>query len=224
MKMQIWRNLMSNKRKVICDTNIYIYASWGFKPAVELINELRFDDEIELLMPTIVQVELLSIPRTQKDMAYKDVIDQYINYPKDEGLIVQINDSIANKAADIRILWLEADGKKLPSPDAIIAATSIVLDATLYSNNDKDFVYAVDNFELKFENPIDRGDLEKFMKENGLSHEENNTMKTLERVLSNMDEEMLRELALKSIGLLNDQAKKEQIKFARGLKKRRNES
>lgn len=212
---------MSNKRKVICDTNIYIYASWGYKPAVELINELRFDDEIELLMPSIVQVELLSIPRTQKDLAYKEVIDQYIDYHKDEGLIVQIGDSIANKAADIRIMWLEADGKKLPSPDAIIAASSIILDARLYSNNDKDFVYAVDKFELKFENPIDRNDLEQFMKESGLGHEEINTMETLEQVLANMDEDTLRELAFKSIGLLNDQAKKEQIKFARGLIKRR---
>lgn len=44
--------------KVICDTNIYIYASWGFNPAMELINELRFDPEVELLLPTVIQTEL----------------------------------------------------------------------------------------------------------------------------------------------------------------------
>ncbi|KQO12454.1 type II toxin-antitoxin system VapC family toxin [Paenibacillus sp. Leaf72] len=213
---------MSNKQKVICDTNIYIYASWGYQPAVQLINELRFD--IELLMPTIVQVELLSIPRTQKDLSYKDVIEEYIEYPKSEGLMVHINDNVAKNAADIRILWFESEGKKLPSPDAIIAATSIDLDAQLYSNNDKDFVYAAQHFGLKFENPINRNDLEKFMKENELAHEESDIMDTAMRVLAKMDEESLRELSYKSIGLLNDQAKKEQIKFARGLKKRRSES
>ncbi|CAM4322846.1 hypothetical protein L1N85_15230 [Paenibacillus alkaliterrae] len=46
---------MSNKQRVICDTNIYIYASWDYKPAVELINELRFDYDIELLMPKLLE-------------------------------------------------------------------------------------------------------------------------------------------------------------------------
>ncbi|WP_152399457.1 hypothetical protein [Paenibacillus cellulositrophicus] len=93
--------------KVICDTNIYIYASWGFNPAMELINELRFDPEVELLLPTVIQTELQSIPRAHKDLAYQEVINEFIRYPKEEGLIIDISDKIAKTAADLRVTWSE---------------------------------------------------------------------------------------------------------------------
>ncbi|CAM4322718.1 hypothetical protein PAAL109150_20660 [Paenibacillus alkaliterrae] len=94
-------------------------------------------------------------------------------------------------------------------------------DAKLYSNNDGDFSYAVDNFGLQYENPINRMVLDRFMQENGLKFDQKDTMETLERVIEGLNESELRELAYKSIGLLNDEAKKDQIKFARNLKKKR---
>jgi tRNA(fMet)-specific endonuclease VapC len=188
---------------------------------MELINELRFDPEVELLLPTIVQTELQSIPRAHKDMAYQDIINEFIRYPKEEGLIVNINDEIARTAADLRVTWSEEVGKKLPLPDAVIAATAIELDAQLISNNDKDFSFAVDRFGLKFLNPIDRTELDSFMKEKSLAKPDNNLQQTFEKVISNMHEDDLRKLAATLFNIVNQESKSQIIKSAYGLKKKR---
>jgi predicted nucleic acid-binding protein len=214
---------MSDNNKIVIDTNLYIYASWGYAPAVQLINEIRFDEDYQLFMPSVIQAELLSIPRTQKDLAYKDIIDGYISHANEQGMITQIDPDIAQIAANIRVLWMESEEKKLALPDAIIAATAIKHSAKLYSNNDKDFVYAVQHLRLEYENPIDRVDLKRFQVENGFEFKESNTMESVKRTIESMDAESLRELAYKSISHLNDTAKKEHLKFARELKKKKRE-
>ncbi|UYO05997.1 type II toxin-antitoxin system VapC family toxin [Paenibacillus sp. PSB04] len=203
--------------KVICDTNIYIYASWGFNPAMELINELRFDPEVELLLPTVIQTELQSIPRAHKDLAYQEVIHEFIRYPKEEGLIIDISDEIAKTAADLRVTWSEEVGKKLPLPDAVIAATAIEMNAQLLSNNDKDFSFAVDRFGL-----IDRTELDFFMKENNLAKPVKNLQQTFEKVCSKMHEDDLRKLASTLFNIVNQESKS-QILMAFSLKRKRAE-
>lgn len=207
--------------RMICDTNIYIYASWGFNPALELINELRFDPEVELLLPTVIQTELQSIPRAHKDLAYQEVIHEFIRYPKEEGLIIDISDEIAKTAANLRVTWSEEVGKKLPLPDAVIAATAIEMNAQLLSNNDKDFSFAVDRFGLKFLNPIDRTELEFFMKENNLAKPIKNLQQTFEKVCSKMHEDDLRRLASTLFNVVNQESKSQILRMAFSLKRKR---
>lgn len=58
------------------------------------------------------------------------------------------------KAAEIRREWEADTGKKIKHGDVLIAATAIMNDAILYSNNDKYFLYIRDNFGLNYKNPI----------------------------------------------------------------------
>lgn len=58
--------------------------------------------------------------------------------------IIRIDDAITKKTVDIR------KNQKLKIPDAIIAATAMVNDFTLISDNDKDFTKVP---ELKYINP-----------------------------------------------------------------------
>lgn len=75
----------------------------------------------------ITQIELLSW-KTNEQIT-KNVID-FVN----DSLIFNITPEIVATCVEIRI------GKKIKTPDAIIAATALVNNFTLITNNEKDFV------------------------------------------------------------------------------------
>ncbi len=157
--------------KVIFDTNIYNYASWGYSPAEDLINNHATSMASDILMPVIIQAELMSIPKIQKDKAYKVVIDKYIALSRDENRIIPINDEIIKLASNVRIEWHQRKGKKLSLPDALIGATAVVEGATLYCNNDKDFSFFVENYGLSYVNPINQTHLQQYIESKGFSNE-----------------------------------------------------
>jgi hypothetical protein len=62
-----------------------------------------------------------------------------------DGILIALTDDIVEQTITLRQLY------KIKMPDAIIAATAIVLDYTLLSRNDKDFIQ---NSDLKYVNPF----------------------------------------------------------------------
>jgi len=82
-------------------------------------------DEAQFLMSVIVRMELLSKRNMENDE--EQVILGFLN-----GLsVIPLNESIEQKAIEIR----RATSLKLP--DSIIAATSIILDALLLTDDDQ---------------------------------------------------------------------------------------
>jgi hypothetical protein len=81
-------------------------------------------DETHFFSSVIVRMELLS-KRNIQDNEERD-IQGFL----DDIIIVPINDSIEQKAIEIRRI------KNIKLPDSIIAATSIVLDAVLLTDDD----------------------------------------------------------------------------------------
>ena len=150
---------MGTPNAVIFDTNIYIYHSWGYPDAIDIVNQCA-KDGMEIIMPSIIISELFSVPLVDEDQTVKKAMEQYVKIAKTADL----DEEVALKAGEIRRKWRKATGKKLKTPDSIIAATAIIHDATLYSNNERDFAYLRDNFQLKYFNPIaDQEQLNRFI-------------------------------------------------------------
>lgn len=99
--------------------------------------EHAFDHDIKILLPTVVQAELMSIPKRKKNFEYRELIDEYIRFSRDTGSIIPMTQDIMELASDVRVEWREKAGKKLPLPDSIIGATAVKEKATLFSNNNK---------------------------------------------------------------------------------------
>jgi predicted nucleic acid-binding protein len=84
------------------DTNIFIYASIQY-PQMETFLHDHYVESLEnIIMPQVIQAELKSIPRIEKDLIYKSTIESYINQVKSEGNIVPLNDDIIDLAAEVR--------------------------------------------------------------------------------------------------------------------------
>lgn len=120
------------------DTNIVIYYLQQQFPA----NGEKFMDKINVLnqpcLSVITEIELLCWKtNNEKDLL---IINQFI----DDALVLDIDKNIKLKTVNLRKKY------KIKLPDAIIAATALVYDYTLITNNEKDFI-AIDN--LKIINP-----------------------------------------------------------------------
>lgn len=136
---------------VIFDTNIYIFHFF------------KYPDVLEVFMSTIQISEFLSYERIDQHPKLKAEREKYISIA-DEILLV--GERIARKAAELRRVWKKHSGKSLKLPDALIAATAILNDTLLISNNDRDFLYLSQNHGLNYDNPIqNQDDLYRFMKE-----------------------------------------------------------
>jgi predicted nucleic acid-binding protein len=81
-------------------------------------------DETQLLASVIVRMELLSKLNMSKDEE-QDILEFL-----DDLTVVPLNEAIEQKAIEIRRVT------KLKLPDCIVAATSIILDAVLLSDDD----------------------------------------------------------------------------------------
>lgn len=138
---------MSN---VLFDTNIYLYHYRKYPDAVAAINTALKEGAVILL--SVIQVsELLSTIAVDRDDAVRTDMETYISSVHQ---IVDVTESIARKAAEIRRLWKARTGKNLKLPDALIAATAIHHNAVLMGNNDKDFAPLHDMIGLDYRNPI----------------------------------------------------------------------
>lgn len=112
--------------KYLYDTNIFIRY---------VVNDTEFIKyffpdaliENEIITSRICRIELLSYSKLSQR---EEIILQNL---LDEFEVIDINDEIENKTIEIRRKY------KLKLADAIIAATAILEDAVLVTNNKKDF-------------------------------------------------------------------------------------
>ena len=147
-------------KKALIDNNLYVYHYLGYKPVVELFTQL-LNDGHGIVMSDIVAMEFLSYEKVETDVGIKMKRYSYIELSE----LVEINFEIAEKAAELRRKCKIETGKTLKAGDALIAATAIVKDMTLFSNNDKDFK-RLEAWGLKYINPIqNQDDLQDFYKQ-----------------------------------------------------------
>lgn len=121
--------------KALIDNNIFVYHYLGYQPIVKLFSNL-INNDYEIIMSNIVAMEFLSYDKVETDKTIKSRRYQYIN----ASIIWDIDFEIAEKAAELRRKSKIESGKSLKAGDSLIAASAIVHDMTLYSNNDKDFI------------------------------------------------------------------------------------
>ncbi|AQQ54106.1 PIN domain-containing protein [Planococcus lenghuensis] len=149
-----------NRKIVIFGTNVYVNHYLGFLPIVNLFDEV-LDEGNEIHMPAIVAMELVWYRKVETDEKIKAARQGYIEAA---DKVMDITLDIALKAAEIRRKWSSETDKKLKHGDALIAASALINDATLYSNNDKAFLYIKKNFNLTYINPVKAGEFESFKK------------------------------------------------------------
>jgi len=135
--------------KIIYDTNFYTDLSSGYEEVVK-----TFQDNLKrkyiVLMPSVIELELLSHYKYDVDENVHSQIDNFIELSHD---IIPLNQEITVKATDLRRKYRLHRNQRLKTPDAIIAASAIIEGAILFSNNESDFSYATE-FGLLLENPI----------------------------------------------------------------------
>lgn len=122
----------------LLDSNIAIYIiKGGLDYNVE--QKLRNATIVGLNLSMITKIELLGFAFPTHEVQAKT--ERFIS----KSAILPLDDEIVEKTIELRRLY------KVKLPDAIIAATAIVFDFTLYSRNDKDFIQIL---ELKYINPF----------------------------------------------------------------------
>ncbi len=132
--------------RFLIDTNILIYASKADKKAVAFMRQLFNERTKEFLCSVITEAELLSKTTSNK---VKGKIDALL----DEAIIIEINSDIARKAGAIRATG-EDNGYKIKLPDALIAATAIIENATLVTHNTVDFLKIIEFENLNILDPM----------------------------------------------------------------------
>jgi predicted nucleic acid-binding protein len=143
--------------KALIDTNIYAADEMGYQDAVEFIAQL-IDDERIIIMTSLVEMEIMSFWEIETDPTIKANRERYIQIADE---IYDISKNEMHLAAEIR-RKARADlqrQKSIKAPDAIIAASALIHNATLVSNNDRDFTWIRDHFtynsrKLDYVNPI----------------------------------------------------------------------
>lgn len=124
--------------RYLLDTNVIIYHMDGLlsSKAQTIINNML---TVNLHLSIITKIELLGFKFTSEEQkASTQIFVDNVNW-------ILLNHAIADEAIALR------QDYKIKTPDAIIAATAIINDYTLVSNNDKDFKKIV---SLKYLNPF----------------------------------------------------------------------
>jgi predicted nucleic acid-binding protein len=109
----------------IIDTNVISHYFSGRIP----VNALTFIDSVIDAVPNlslISKIELLS-------WKTEDNIEEKIKHFIDDSNVFDVTDSIVARCIELRRNY------KIKTPDALIAATALVLECTLITNNFKDF-------------------------------------------------------------------------------------
>ncbi|MCL6588042.1 MAG: PIN domain-containing protein [Anoxybacillus sp.] len=143
--------------KILIDTNIYAAHEMGYPDAVEFIEQL-IEDEAEIIMTTLIEMEIMSHFEIETD---PDIRENRKGYIQLADQIYDITREHTELAADIR-RKARADRtrkKSIKAPDALVAAAALIHNAILVSNNDKDFRWIRENYtykdrKLNYVNPI----------------------------------------------------------------------
>lgn len=120
---------MTDQKKIICDTNIFIQVLSGDD---KIINAIEFIKHENILMTSITALELCKGALNKKEMKE---ISSFINlYP-----ILPLNSKSSILAIDL--LKKYSLSHNLSLPDSLIASISIVESIELFTLNVKDFHY-----------------------------------------------------------------------------------
>ncbi|MDF2647968.1 MAG: hypothetical protein K0Q73_3773 [Paenibacillus sp.] len=137
------------------DTNICIYYLEGNSKVTTFMNEVLREPVNDLVLSVITEAELFSSPTVYGNRELTEVISRFI---ADSDEVVEITRAMGVLAGEIRSYFHQSFNRKIKLPDALIAATAIVLNATLVSNNDKDFTEVMAKYRIPYINPV-RNDL-----------------------------------------------------------------
>lgn len=137
--------------KFLLDTNVCIYCLDGNSRVIEYLGEIVRDPNNELVLSVITEAELFSSPKVYLNSDLSALITEFID-SSDE--VKEITREIAKTAGEVRAYFQQTHGRKIKLPDALIAATAIHLNATLVSNNDKDFIDVLSRYKTQYYNPI----------------------------------------------------------------------
>jgi predicted nucleic acid-binding protein len=109
----------------LIDTNV---VSDYFTASFSAAGMLFMDEAIDAIpnLSVITQIELLC---WKKDAATEQKVKDFIN----DSIVLDITPDVINHCVNIR------KGKKIKTPDAIIAATALAYGYTIITNNEKDF-------------------------------------------------------------------------------------
>ena len=125
----------------LIDTNIVIYTlqpKEEYRKVVDFMDKIYDDDKTDILYPVIVEAEVFSVQLPQE---VKEKVDILLS----EARIIKVDSDIARKAGEIRVKG-KALGYSIKLPDALIAATAIIENATLVTHNSVDF-HKINQFE-----------------------------------------------------------------------------
>ena len=122
----------------ILDSNIAVYLIKGGLTD-EVQKKLNKATELGGYLSVISKIELLGFSFPTEDTRLKT--EMFVN----QCTILPLNDNVVNKSVELRRDY------KIKLPDAVIAATALVLDFILVSRNDDDFKNIVG---LKYLNPF----------------------------------------------------------------------
>jgi len=116
----------------------------GLKPAADFMKNAQNED---IIYSVIVEAELFSSKKlTEEDINdLRDILEL--------GEIIEVNSSLALKAAELRRLSKVNFNRSLKLPDALIAATAIEHAAVLATRNEDDFIHLLD-YGLTLINPF----------------------------------------------------------------------
>jgi predicted nucleic acid-binding protein len=129
--------------KVLVDTNIYAADEMGYPDAVEILEQF-IDDEVTIIMTSMVKMEIMCHYEIETVEAIKSNREGYLQLADE---IYHVSEEELRIAAEIRRL-ARADAlrkKSIKAPDAIIAASALIHQAKLISNNDRDFNWIRDH-------------------------------------------------------------------------------
>jgi tRNA(fMet)-specific endonuclease VapC len=147
--------------KFLIDTNVCIYHFEEFPDVVQFMRMTFRQPHNEMVLSVITEAELLSTPAVRENAALNSKISDFVNASHQ---VIDVNRRIASTAGEIRSYFQHTLGRKIKLPDALIAATALNYNATLVSNNDKDFLDIVSNYNMSYYNPVsDQNSLREFL-------------------------------------------------------------
>ncbi|MDN4523937.1 PIN domain-containing protein [Fictibacillus fluitans] len=137
--------------RLLIDTNTWANFEKGYPPVFHYLDK-KIKDGYEPCINRMIQHELLSVYSYQNDHLVKAIRDEMIELCEDR--VYEIDKETIILSAEIRRKARIINNTKIKAPDAIIAATAIIHDLILVSNNDKDFDWPSSFYGFKYENPV----------------------------------------------------------------------
>ena len=111
--------------KWLIDTNIWLYAAAKQKECVALLDAVS--DSEWTGYSAITRLELFGFPdlQSEDEKRLKELLEGFSE--------AEVNALVIDKAIEVR------RGRRVRAPDAIIAATALIMEATLVTRNTDDF-------------------------------------------------------------------------------------